>query len=94
MIEVLPSLKSSIKESAIDKSDDGNEISAAVARSPVAYAVVSAYQFRWFVTQVDYPHLGRLCSLVIPCALTCLDHWSPEVKVCAGFMLGTLNDFP
>ncbi|XP_057510544.1 uncharacterized protein At2g39910-like [Actinidia eriantha] len=80
MIEVLPSLKLSIKESAIDKSDDGNDISAAVARSPVAYAVVSAYQFRWFVTQVDYPHLGRLCSLVIPCALTCLDHWSPEVK--------------
>ncbi|CAI9091633.1 OLC1v1026706C1 [Oldenlandia corymbosa var. corymbosa] len=30
--------------------------------------------------QVDYPYLGKLCSLVIPCALTALDHWSPEVK--------------
>ncbi|XP_052187389.1 uncharacterized protein At2g39910 isoform X2 [Diospyros lotus] len=80
MPQVLPSLKSTIKESSIDKSDDGDQISAAVARSPVAYAVVAAYQFRWFVTQVSYPHLGKLCSLVIPCALTALDHWSPEVK--------------
>ncbi|KAL7212556.1 hypothetical protein ACSBR2_015284 [Camellia fascicularis] len=80
MAQVLPSLKASIKESSIDKSEDGDEVSAAVARSPVAHAVVAAYQFRWFVTQVDYPHLGRLCSLVIPCALTSLDHWSPEVK--------------
>lgn len=32
--------------------------------------------------QIDYPHLGKLCNLVIPCALTALDHWSPEVKVC------------
>ncbi|XP_058181859.1 uncharacterized protein At2g39910 [Rhododendron vialii] len=80
MGEVLPLLKERIKESSIGKGDDGDEISAAVARTPVAYAVVAAYQFRWFVTQVEYPHLGKLCSLVIPCALTCLDHWSPEVK--------------
>lgn len=31
--------------------------------------------------QLVYPHLGKMCSLVIPCALTALDHWSPEVKV-------------
>ena len=31
--------------------------------------------------QVDYPYLGRLCALVIPSALTALDHWSPQVKV-------------
>ncbi|KAG5533487.1 hypothetical protein RHGRI_027606 [Rhododendron griersonianum] len=68
MGEVLPLLKERIKESSIGKGDDGDEISAAVARTPVAYAVV------------EYPHLGKLCSLVIPCALTCLDHWSPEVK--------------
>ncbi|KAK9283603.1 hypothetical protein L1049_011853 [Liquidambar formosana] len=80
MPEVLPSLKASIKESSIDNADDGDEVSAASARVPVAYAIVAAYQFRWFVTQVDYPHLGKLCSLVIPCALTALDHWSPEVK--------------
>nr|CAD1827554.1 unnamed protein product [Ananas comosus var. bracteatus] len=29
---------------------------------------------------VSYPKLGSLCWLVIPCALTALDHWSPEVK--------------
>ncbi|KAI3863410.1 hypothetical protein MKX03_025730 [Papaver bracteatum] len=81
--EVLPELKGVLKESSIDYTDDGDEFSTASARTPVAYAIVAAYQFRWFVTQVEYPHLGKLCSLpslVIPCALTALDHWSPEVK--------------
>ncbi|KAI7734177.1 hypothetical protein M8C21_022086 [Ambrosia artemisiifolia] len=78
---VLPLIKSSIKESSIDKEDtDGDEVSAASARVPVAYAIVVAYQFRWFVTQIDLQLLGKLCSLIIPCALTALDHWSPEVK--------------
>ncbi|XP_010262731.1 PREDICTED: uncharacterized protein At2g39910 isoform X2 [Nelumbo nucifera] len=80
MPEVIPLLKGTIKESSIDATDDGDEIYAASARTPVAYAIIAAYQFRWFVTQVDYPHLGKLCALVIPCALTALDHWSPEVK--------------
>ncbi|KAJ6690204.1 hypothetical protein OIU85_006482 [Salix viminalis] len=78
--EVFPLLKDAIKESSIDKSADGDEISAASARAPVGSAIVAAYQFRWFVTQVDYPHLGKLCNFVIPCALTALDHWSPQVK--------------
>lgn len=77
---VMPLLKASIKESSINHLDDCDEVSAASARAPLAYAVVAAYQLRWFVTQVEQPHLGRLCSLVIPCALTALDHWSPEVK--------------
>ncbi|XP_042512172.1 uncharacterized protein At2g39910 isoform X1 [Macadamia integrifolia] len=80
MPQVLPLLKGTIKESSIDPTDDCDEISAASVRTPVAYAIVAANQFRWFLTQVDYPHLGKLCSLVIPCALTTLDHWSPEVK--------------
>ncbi|XP_070026915.1 uncharacterized protein At2g39910 isoform X2 [Nicotiana sylvestris] len=80
MPQLLPLLKDKIKESTIDKSIDGDEISAASARVPVAYAIVAAYQFRWFISQVDYPHLGKVCSLVIPCALTALDHWSSEVK--------------
>ncbi|PIA54457.1 hypothetical protein AQUCO_00900774v1 [Aquilegia coerulea] len=80
MPEVLPLLKETIKESSIDGTDVDNEISAASARTPVGYAIVAAYQFRWFVTQVSYPHLGKLCSLMIPCALTTLDHWSPAVK--------------
>lgn len=28
-----------------------------------------------------YPYLGKLCALVIPCALIAVDHWSPQVKV-------------
>lgn len=50
--EVLPSLKDKIKESAIDASDENDGVSAASARVPVAYAVLAAHQFRWFVTQV------------------------------------------
>lgn len=50
--EVLPLLKDKIKESCIDKSDDIEEFSAASARAPVGFAIVAAYQFRWFVTQV------------------------------------------
>ncbi|KAL5568932.1 hypothetical protein UlMin_025507 [Ulmus minor] len=78
--EVLPLLKDAINESSVDKSVDVDEFSAASARTPVGFAIVAAYQFRWFVTKIDYPHLGKLCALVIPCALTALDHWSPEVK--------------
>ncbi|MCD9638517.1 hypothetical protein HAX54_022524 [Datura stramonium] len=76
--QLLPLLKDTIKQSAIDKSIDGHEISAASARVPVAYAILAAYQFRWFISQVDYPYLGKVCSLVIPCALTALDHWSSD----------------
>ncbi|KAL2558075.1 Uncharacterized protein Fot_02834 [Forsythia ovata] len=80
MPEVLPWFKDKIKESAIDTSEEGDGISAASAKAPVAYAIVAAYQFRWFVTKVDCPILGKLCPLVVPCALTAIDHWSPEVK--------------
>lgn len=51
---VMPSLKASIKESSIDHLDDSDEVSAASARAPLAYAVVAAYQFRWIVTQVCF----------------------------------------
>ncbi|KAL7146863.1 hypothetical protein ABFS83_06G070600 [Erythranthe nasuta] len=80
MPDILTMLKGSVKESAIDASDESDGVSAASARAPVAYAILAAYQFRWFVAQVDAPYIGKLCPLVIPCALTALDHWSPEVK--------------
>ncbi|KAK1572580.1 hypothetical protein Q3G72_034854 [Acer saccharum] len=78
--ETVPYLKEKIKESSIDKENDSDEFSAASARAPVVHAILAAYQFRWFVNQVESPRLGELCKLVIPCALTALDHWSPEVK--------------
>ncbi|CAI0411050.1 unnamed protein product [Linum tenue] len=78
--EVLLLLKDRIKESSIDKGTDGDEVSAASARVPVGFAILAAYQLRWFVTQIDKLNLGKLCNLVIPCALTALDHWSTEVK--------------
>jgi len=56
LIELLPEvvlfLKERIKESSVDKSDEFDEFSAASARVPVGFAVLAAYQFRWFVTQV------------------------------------------
>ncbi|CAI0443474.1 unnamed protein product [Linum tenue] len=76
--EVLLLLKDIIKESSIDKGTDGDEVSAASARAPVGFAILAAYQLRWFVTKIDYSNLRKLCNFVIPCALTALDHWSPE----------------
>ncbi|WVZ07006.1 hypothetical protein V8G54_020352 [Vigna mungo] len=73
MPEILPLLKERIQESSINKSDESDEV-------PVGFAILAAFQFRWFITQVDYPHLGKLCGLVIPCALTAVDHWSAVVK--------------
>lgn len=52
MPQVMPLLKDKINESSVDKSDDADEITAASARAPVAYAIVASYQLRWFVTQV------------------------------------------
>ncbi|KAL9226654.1 hypothetical protein vseg_002441 [Gypsophila vaccaria] len=81
MPKVLPLIKEKIRESSVGgDGDDGDEISAASSRAPSAYAVVAAYQLRWFVTRVERPHLGEMCGLIVPCALTALDHWSPEVK--------------
>ncbi|XP_008644994.1 uncharacterized protein At2g39910 isoform X2 [Zea mays] len=75
--EVVPPLKAVVKDSCVDA--DSDEIGA--VKPPKEHAAVAAHQFRWLVSQVSYPKLGDLCSLVIPCALTTLDHWSPEVKV-------------
>lgn len=50
--ELVPILKERIKESSFDKSDEFDEFSAASARVPVGFAILAAYQFRWFVTQV------------------------------------------
>ncbi|CAI8595476.1 unnamed protein product [Vicia faba] len=89
--EVLPFLKDGIKESAIDKSEESDEFSAASSIFPVRFAILTAHQLRWFVTQIDYPHLGKLCGWVIPCALTAVDHWSPEVKEEIVFVLCQLE---
>lgn len=60
MPEVLPVLKETIKESSIDKSSEGDEISAASARAPVGNAILGAYQFRWFVNQVGFAQIVLL----------------------------------
>ncbi|KAJ0985086.1 hypothetical protein J5N97_003442 [Dioscorea zingiberensis] len=78
MPEVVVQLKEVIKESCIDP--DSEEVVAASAKAPVACAVLAAHQFRWLASQVLYPNLGKIMWLLIPCALTALDHWSPEVK--------------
>lgn len=75
---VLPEIKGVIRRSCVDETED--DFTAASARAPVEEALVAAHQFRWLVSQVGYPHLGSICAMVIPCALTALDHWSPEVK--------------
>uniref|UniRef100_A0A1J3JYZ2 Uncharacterized protein n=1 Tax=Noccaea caerulescens TaxID=107243 RepID=A0A1J3JYZ2_NOCCA len=74
---VLPELKDTFERSSNSEAEDG---SPAVARKPVEYAILAAHQLRWFVTQVEKPSLAKVCNLVVPCALTALDHWSPQVK--------------
>lgn len=78
MSEVLPELKAAVKQTIVDPDDD--MFVNASSRAPVASSIVAAHQFRWLVSQVVYPHLGNMCALVMPCALTTMDHWSPEVK--------------
>ncbi|XP_020578500.1 uncharacterized protein At2g39910 [Phalaenopsis equestris] len=85
MVEVLPELKAAVKETCVDP--DEEVFVAGSERAPVAKSIVAAHQFRWLVTQVMYPHLGNMCALVMPCALTTLDHWSPEVKEQGMFVL-------
>ncbi|XP_006656414.2 uncharacterized protein At2g39910 [Oryza brachyantha] len=76
MPEVVPPLKDVVKATCVDTEND----EVGVEKPPKEHAVAAAHQFRWLVSQVTYPKLGDLCWLVIPCALTALDHWSPEVK--------------
>uniref|UniRef100_A0A0D9WTL0 Uncharacterized protein n=1 Tax=Leersia perrieri TaxID=77586 RepID=A0A0D9WTL0_9ORYZ len=76
MPDVVVRLKDVVKATCVDT--ESEEIG--VVKPPKEHAVVAAHQFRWLVSQVTYPKLGDLCWLVIPCALTALDHWSPEVK--------------
>ncbi|XP_047055817.1 uncharacterized protein At2g39910-like [Lolium rigidum] len=76
MPEAVPPLKAVLKETDVDAEDD----MICADRPPKEHAFVAAHQFRWLLSQVNYPKLGDLCWLVIPCALTALDHWSPDVK--------------
>lgn len=56
MPSLLPSLKSLIKDSCVDAEAD--DVVASSAKTPVIYAIVSAHQFRWLVTQVtQFIHL-------------------------------------
>ncbi|KAM3213457.1 hypothetical protein ACQJBY_066063 [Aegilops geniculata] len=79
MPEAVPPLKAVLKDTGVDANDDMMMIGA--VKPPKEDAFVAAHQFRWLLSQVNYPKLGDLCWLVIPCALTALDHWSPDVKM-------------
>ncbi|KAJ3696222.1 hypothetical protein LUZ60_001599 [Juncus effusus] len=74
---IIPDLKRVIKESCVDLEE---EIVPKSAKSLVDYAIIASHQFRWIISQVGAPQLGKLSWLIIPCALTALDHWSPQVK--------------
>ncbi|EPS58832.1 hypothetical protein M569_15984 [Genlisea aurea] len=78
--DVFPLLKDEIKKSSIDADDENGRNSSASAGVPLAFAVLAASQFRWLATKVDAPWIGNLIPFLIPCALTALDHWSPQVK--------------
>uniref|UniRef100_A0A453SRD6 Uncharacterized protein n=2 Tax=Aegilops tauschii subsp. strangulata TaxID=200361 RepID=A0A453SRD6_AEGTS len=67
MPEAVPPLKAVLKDTGVDANDDMMMIGA--VKPPKEHAFVAAHQFRWLLSQVNYPKLGDLCWLVIPCAL-------------------------
>ncbi|XP_057858364.1 uncharacterized protein At2g39910 isoform X2 [Cryptomeria japonica] len=75
----LPLLKDAIKSTCSNYKDDGlDEFIPSASKSS---AIIASHQMRWCLKQVKHPYLGPSCALIIPCALTALDHWSPDVKV-------------
>ncbi|KAI4962581.1 hypothetical protein ZWY2020_029106 [Hordeum vulgare] len=72
MPEAVPPLKDVLKVTGVDANDDTMMIGG--VKPPKEHAFVAAHQFRWLLSQINYPKLGDLCWLVIPCALTALDH--------------------
>lgn len=75
---IFPMIKDAIKSSCSNFKDD--ELDADFPSAPVTSSVIASHQMRWCLKQIQHPYIGPLSTLVIPCALTALDHWSPEVK--------------
>lgn len=75
---IFPMIKDAIKSSCSNFKDD--ELDADFCSASVTPSVIASHQMRWCLKQIQHPYIGPLCTLVIPCALTALDHWSPEVK--------------
>lgn len=67
MPEIVLLLKEMIKESSIDKSDENDEVFAASARAPAGFAILAAYQFRWFVSEVFFCKLKLIFSEILCC---------------------------
>jgi hypothetical protein len=54
---------------------------AALFSKVLRHSIRDAYFRVIWHFQVNCPKLGDLFWLVIPCALTALGHWSPDIKV-------------
>ncbi|BBM98243.1 TELO2-interacting protein 2 [Marchantia polymorpha subsp. ruderalis] len=77
--ENLLSLLSTLKE--IIKGDSGESGErTSYANGSVDSSIVAAHQMDWIVRQLEQADLESHRSLIIPCLLTALDHFSPEVK--------------
>lgn len=81
MLRILPNLIPKFKSQLRDhlsKDHEGNfEASSSVS---LASAIIAAHQMYWCLKQVKHPHLGPSCTLLMPCALMALDHYSPYIK--------------
>ncbi|CAN6454343.1 unnamed protein product [Victoria cruziana] len=78
MPTVFPMMKHVITDSLIDTMED--TVVDSCAGASIGSAIVASHRLRWSIERISYPYLGKLCSSVIPCVLTALDHWSPAVK--------------
>ncbi|CAM6102160.1 unnamed protein product [Calypogeia fissa] len=76
---VLPRIKQIIQDSSGNTGSD--EILLKLSpEGTLGSSIVAANQMRWILSQLEHPNLGPHCKLVMPCVLTALDHFSPDVK--------------
>ncbi|KAG6549634.1 hypothetical protein Mapa_008612 [Marchantia paleacea] len=75
----LPSLLSTLKQIIKGVSGASGE-GTSYANGSLDSSIVAAHQMDWIVRQLEHADLESHSSLIVPCLLTALDHFSPEVK--------------
>ncbi|KAH7291136.1 hypothetical protein KP509_29G002100 [Ceratopteris richardii] len=76
--DVIPKLKNQLKDHL--NTDDHNVSEVCSSSTRLASSITAAHQLCWCLKQVFHPHLSPSCTMIIPCALMALDHFSPHVK--------------
>lgn len=76
--DLIPKLKSHLRDH-LSKNDEGNFGTSSSSVS-LESSIIAGHQLYWCLKQVVHPHLGQACTIIMPCALMALDHYSPHIK--------------